>query len=157
MIFCDMDGVLVDFDGAFLKKHGVLPYKIPREELWEIVITTPNYWVNLPKMPDADILINYLQKTDFKILTGLPVYGFDKAEKEKKQWLKDHYNITDGVICCLSKDKQNFGKPHDILIDDRPNNIEKWVAMGGIGILHTNAIDTINQLNELGYNHDNNN
>ena len=85
MIFCDMDGVLVDFDGAFLKKHGVLPYKIPREELWEIVITTPNYWVNLPKMPDADILINYLQKTGFKILTGLPVYGFDKAEKEKKQ------------------------------------------------------------------------
>ena len=79
MIFCDMDGVLVDFDGAFLKKHGVLPYKIPREELWEIVITTPNYWVNLPKMPDADILINYLQKTGFKILTGLPVYGFDKV------------------------------------------------------------------------------
>lgn len=151
MIYCDMDGVLVDFDGAFEKKHGVLPYKLPREELWEIVINTQNYWVDLPKMKDADLLVNYLNKFGFQILTGLPHYGYDKAEKEKKQWLKNHYNITDGVICCLSKDKQNFGKARDILIDDRLPNIERWIEMGGIGILHTSAEDTIRQLKELNY------
>ena len=151
MIYCDMDGVLVDFDGAFEKKHGILPYKLPREELWEIVINTPNYWVNLPKLQDADELVAYLKKTGFQILTGLPVYGFDKAEVEKKQWLKNHYGIESGVICCLSKDKQNYGKPNDILIDDRPPNIEKWEAMGGIGILHTSAKDTIKKLQQLGY------
>lgn len=151
MIYCDMDGVLVDFDGSFEKKHGILPYKLPREELWEIVINTPNYWINLPKLQDADELVNYLNKTGFQILTGLPAYGFDKAEVEKKQWLKNHYGIEKGVICCLSKDKQNYGKPNDILIDDRPNNIEKWEAMGGIGILHTSAKDTINKLKQLGY------
>ena len=151
MIFCDMDGVLVDFDGSFERKYGILPYKLPREELWEIVINTPNYWVNLPKLDDADELVNYLKKNDFQILTGLPVYGFDKAEVEKKEWLKNHYGIEKGVICCLSKDKQNYGKPQDILIDDRPPNIEKWEAMGGIGILHTSAKDTINKLKQLGY------
>ena len=26
MIFCDMDGVLVDFDKEFERNHGVLPY-----------------------------------------------------------------------------------------------------------------------------------
>lgn len=151
MIFCDMDGVLVDFDGAFEKKHGVLPYKIPREELWEIVINTHNYWVNLPKMRDADKLIGYLKNFDFRILTGLPVYGYSKAQKEKTQWLKEQYGIVNGVICCLSKDKQKFGRPGDILIDDRENNILKWIEMGGVGILHTSADKTIQQLKKMGY------
>lgn len=144
-----MDGVLVDFDGAFECKHGILPCNLPREQLWEMVINTPDYWVNLPKLNDADVLVNYLSRFGFQILTGLPVYGFNKAEKEKKLWLKKHYNIVDGVICCLSKDKQNFGKPKDILIDDRAQNIQKWEEMGGIGILHTSALETIKKLKEL--------
>lgn len=151
MIFCDMDGVLVDFDGEFFKNHGILPHKLPRQELWQIVLDTKDYWVNLPKLKDADKLVNYLKKYGFQILTGLPQYGFDKAEKEKKQWLKNNYGIVDGVICCLSKDKQNYGKAKDILIDDRPNNIEKWEEMGGIGILHTSADETIKKLQELNY------
>ncbi|MBP5699152.1 MAG: hypothetical protein J6W96_06470, partial [Alphaproteobacteria bacterium] len=61
----------------------------------------------------------------------------------------NNYGIVDGVICCLSKDKQKYGKPNDILIDDRPNNIEKWIKMGGIGILHTSAKETIRKLEEL--------
>lgn len=149
MIFCDMDGVLVDFDKEFERNHGVLPYKLPREELWQIVLDTKDYWLNLPKLKDADKLVNYLNKHGFQILTGLPAYGFDKAEKEKRLWLKKHYGKEDGVICCLSKDKQNFGKPKDILIDDREPNIQRWEEMGGIGILHTSADETIRKLKEL--------
>ena len=151
MIFLDMDGVLVDFDGEFERNHGILPYKLPRQELWQIVLDTKDYWVNLPKLKDADELVNYLNKFGFKILTGLPQYGFDKAEVEKKKWLLNHYGIKEGVICCLSKDKQNYGKKGDILIDDRLPNIERWVEMGGVGILHTSAEDTIRQLKELNY------
>ncbi len=151
MIFCDMDGVLVDFDGEFERNHGVLPCKLPRQELWQIVLDTTDYWVNLPKLGDADKLISYLNQYCFQILTGLPLYGFDKAEKEKRQWLKKHYGIENGVICCLSKDKQIYGKKGDILIDDRAPNIERWVEMGGIGILHTSAEETIKKLKELNY------
>lgn len=151
MIFCDMDGVLVDFDKEFERNHGVLPYKLPREELWQIVLDTKDYWLNLPKLKDADKLVNHLNKHGFQILTGLPAYGYDKAEKEKRLWLKKHYGKEDGVICCLSKDKQNFGKPKDILIDDREPNIQRWEEMGGIGILHTSAEETIRKLKELDY------
>jgi hypothetical protein len=35
------------------------------------------------------------------------------------------------------------------LIDDRKDNIEAWEQAGGIGILHTDADNTINQLNKL--------
>lgn len=99
----------------------------------------------------ADKLVGYLSRFGFCILTGLPAYGYDKAEKEKRLWLKKHYNKEDGVICCLSKDKQNFGARQDILIDDLPANIARWEQMGGIGILHTSADETIRKLQELGY------
>lgn len=98
-----------------------------------------------------DKLVGYLSRFGFCILTGLPAYGYDKAEKEKRLWLKKHYNKEDGVICCLSKDKQNFGARQDILIDDLPANIARWEQMGGIGILHTSADETIRKLQELGY------
>lgn len=157
MIFCDMDGVLVDFNGAFEKRFGVAPHELPRPQLWEKVLATQNYWYDLPKKSDADVLVNYLNKYGFFVLTGLPVYGYDKAEKEKRLWLKKHYNKEDGVICCLSRDKQKFGKKHDILIDDLEANIKNWEAMGGIGILHTTAEETIKKLQELAVTDGNNN
>lgn len=148
MIFCDMDGVLVDFDGFYKQNHGVFPYEIPRPTLWSYVLSQPDYWVNLPEMPDAKELIAYLSKTPFKILTGLPVHGFDKAKIEKTKWIHTHIGPHIEVICCLAKDKQKYGSPGDILIDDRPYVIENWEKMGGIGILHTSATDTIKQLKE---------
>ena len=151
MIFCDMDGVLVDFDDSFKEKYGEYPYNIPREQLWEIVITTPNYWLNLPPKKDAQQLINFLERQGFEILTGLPHYGFDKANVEKRAWIKKYIVEHINVICCLSKDKQNYLKPKDILIDDREPNIQRWEAEGGIGILHTSAEDTIQQLKKYGY------
>lgn len=151
MIFCDMDGVLTDFDRAYEERFGIPPKLTPRPELWEKVLATENYWLDLPKKNGADTLIAYLNRFGFSILTGLPVLGYAKAEKEKRLWLKKHYNKEDGVICCLSKDKQNFGTRQDILIDDLPANIARWEQMGGTGILHTSAEETIKKLQELGY------
>ena len=66
MIYCDMDGVLVDFDDSFKAKYGIYPYNMPREQLWELVISTPNYWLNLPPQKDAHILINFQKNTVLK-------------------------------------------------------------------------------------------
>lgn len=151
MIFCDMDGVLVDFDDSFKAKYGEYPYNLPRQQLWDLVLDTPEYWVNLPPKADAAKLIDFLNTTQFEILTGLPQHGFDKADREKRQWIKKHIGDHINVICCLSKDKQNYLRGKDILIDDRENNIKNWEACGGIGILHKSADDTIKQLKKYGY------
>jgi len=37
----------------------------------------------------------------------------------------------------------------DILIDDRADNIQRWVAAGGVGILHVSAADTRKALFQL--------
>ena len=76
MIFLDMDGVLVDFDGEFERNHGILPYKLPRQELWQIVLDTKDYWVNLPKLKDADDLM-----AKFKI-SGVPITEEYSKSKE---------------------------------------------------------------------------
>ena len=46
--------------------------------------------------------------------------------------------------------KKNYAAPNHILIDDKKSNIDEWRAAGGIGILHTSAADTIQQLKKLG-------
>ena len=45
--------------------------------------------------------------------------------------------------------KQNYAAPNHILIDDRKSNIDQWISQGGIGILHTSAADTIQQLKKI--------
>lgn len=50
----------------------------------------------------------------------------------------------------FSKDKWKHAKKGDILIDDRPDNIEEWHGAEGIGILHLydNFENTKNKLKE---------
>jgi len=48
-----------------------------------------------------------------------------------------------------AKDKQKEAAPNHILIDDRKSNIDEWRANGGIGILHTSAVSTIDALNKI--------
>lgn len=151
MIFCDMDGVLVDFDEGFKSKYGTYPYLIPKKELWEFVINTPNYWLNLLPKKDAFVLVEFLERNGFEILTGLPHYGYDKANKEKREWVKKYIGDHVVVNCCLSKDKQQYLKEKDILIDDWESNIQRWEEAGGIGILHVSAEQTIQKLKEYGY------
>jgi hypothetical protein len=49
-----------------------------------------------------------------------------------------------------AKSKKDFAAPNHILIDDREDTINSWNVAGGIGILHTSASNTINQLKKLG-------
>ena len=152
MIFCDMDGVLVDFDSACKENFGKIPTNVlAREIMWRKLHGIPDYWQNLPKKCDADKLLEYLSQFEFKILTGLPVNWFFQAEIGKREWVKKNVGDDIHVICCLSKNKYLYGQEQDILIDDQERNIESWRSMGGIGILHQNAEQTIAELKLLGY------
>ncbi len=62
----------------------------------------------------------------------------------------DDLSINQKLILHSAEQKQEFANPNAILIDDRPSNIEQWRAKGGIGILHTSADETIEQLKKLG-------
>ena len=62
-----------------------------------------------------------------------------------RRWRQRNLPSTKLVLAQAIR-KQNYATPDSILIDDRENNINQWIASGGIGILHTSASDTIKQL-----------
>jgi len=156
-----MDGVLADFDKGVSEKMGKKldqrQYDTDpkyRSKMWRWVT---NYskrggklWYELPLMPDAMQLWNYVKKFNPQILTaqGNPEYG---AEPQKRKWIAEKIGSNVPVLVTQkSREKAQYAAPNHILIDDRKKAIGPWREAGGIGILHTSAADTIKQLKELG-------
>ena len=67
----------------------------------------------------------------------------------KIKWVEQ--NIPGTPLLLKSAElKQLYASSNSILIDDRADNIQRWNEAGGIGILHTSAADSIQQLKDLG-------
>ena len=96
----------------------------------------------MPKFDTADALIEMVKKFTggkFSINTS-PLRGdHENSAKYKKVWISNNIEQPDDIIVTgrkesYAKDK-GTGTPN-ILIDDRPINIQKWQAAGGYGILY---------------------
>lgn len=151
MIYCDLDGVLADFNSTFKQLTGYYPDEVSRTDLWSEIERIPDYWAILNPLEDSFTLIQYLKPFSFQILTGLPIFGYEKAKKEKTKWVRKHIDLETNIICCLSKDKPLYCQKNDVLIDDHLPNIHNWANAGGIGIHHETAQKTISELKKLGY------
>jgi hypothetical protein len=53
------------------------------------------------------------------------------------------------MICCSSPEKKNYMKPGDILVDDWPRYRDLWENAGGVFILHTSAVDSIERVKAI--------
>jgi 5'(3')-deoxyribonucleotidase len=72
------------------------------------------------------------------------------ARDDKQAWVNKYFPGMKMDIGPYSHDKQKWCRPGDILVDDRPSNIEQWTAVGGIAIYHTGDVDgTIKELNRV--------
>ena len=151
-IFCDMDGVLVDFDKGFTTlSKGVKPDSLPKPRFWAMFYGLTKgkereYWAGLPWMSDGQELWNYIKSYKPEILTAPPS---DKAKEGKNDWCKDNLGSVK-INFKQARDKHHFVAPDAILIDDKASTIDKWNAEGGVGIHHTSASNTIKQLKKLG-------
>ena len=154
-IFCDMDGVIADFDKRF---KSVNPEKLsPKqyqdkygiEKFWDLidVENKVKFWVGIPWMSDGKQLWDYISQYNPTLLSAPSKNPASRLGK--RLWVKNQIPGTKLVLASAEK-KQNYSKPNRILIDDRPDNIEQWRSKGGIGILHTSATDTIKQLQNIG-------
>jgi hypothetical protein len=159
LIFCDMDGVLVDFDkgyeeltGKGTKHHDVQDkndfWRLLDKSLEEKGLTEYDYWVNLPWMPDGKTLWNYISPYKPYVLTAP---SLDPGSKiAKREWVEKELPEAKNVYFRKASLKPEFSGKNRILIDDREDTIEGWIAKGGIGIYHTSAANTIKQLKDLG-------
>ena len=152
-IYCDMDGVLCDFDKRFMEfSNGIPPSRYESEfgkkAFWKLISGQGvKFWVDIPWMSNGKQLWDYIKSYNPSLLSAPSME--ESSRSGKRLWVDNEIPGTK-LILRSAEQKQEFAKPNAILIDDRPSNIEQWRAKGGIGILHTSANKTIEQLKELG-------
>lgn len=150
-IYLDLDGVMADFQRG-VKEILKLPANASSNEIFSALSKDgKNFFLNLPKMRDADTLWKFLKGNDIKILTGVPTTNRKEAAENKVQWVKRNLSKNVKVITTSSRSKKKYAAAESILIDDRQDNITDWKSAGGIGILHTSASRTIKELKTLGF------
>ena len=167
-IFCDLDGVLVDFERGFIelssnteklsprayeKKHG-------KNSIWKLIDKLgEEFWTGLYWMSDGRELWDYIKRYDPIILSAPSNHPGCITGKTK--WVKQNLGINDDPVrkpedvtpetrFILDKLKYKYAKgPQSILIDDTDEKIESWTKAGGTGILHDDATDTVRVLDKL--------
>jgi hypothetical protein len=144
-IYCDMDGVIADFDDFVLTHMGRTFHHAdgPGADtaMWEFLKTIPHLYLQLKPTPYAKTLWDLINSygADVQILTAIPRRSpMPDAAQDKRDWMAQHLSKDVSVnMGPYSADKWKHCTPGDILIDDREDNISDWVQKGkGIGILH---------------------
>ena len=149
-IYCDMDGVLADFESGYEELTGIdLRGEFKKgEDFWDPISKAGiGFWAGLKWMPDGQKLWDYLKPFN-PVLLSAPSRE-QSSRIGKHVWVKHKIPGTK-LILRYAKQKQELATPESILIDDRQVNIDQWEAAGGIGILHTSTANTIQQLQKLG-------
>jgi len=149
-VYCDMDGVLTDFELGYEKLTGIdLKGEFQKgEDFWDPISKAGvGFWAGLQWMPGGKELWAYLKPFN-PVLLSAPSRE-QSSRIGKAVWVKHKIPGTK-LILRYAKQKQQLATQNSILIDDRQVNIDQWEAAGGIGILHTSTANTIQQLQKLG-------
>ena len=155
-ILLELEVVLADFQTGASKLAGVniTPdsaghklYDARKEEL-----TNKRLFRNLPPMVDMYDLIAYVRHTGtpWEILTAAGEVNRELCVYDKNEWIREFVDPTIAVTCTFTgSQKGMYAFEGSVLIDDRQKNIDHWIENGGIGIVHTSAENTINELKLL--------
>lgn len=156
-IYLDQDQVLADFDEYCISTIGKSLSTFPDSESGWAALGQDKYTMfrHLKPMKDAKVLVDGVIKLAHEyryhvgVLTAIPKIGrVPLAKRHKKEWLFNHFPhlLDDFNIGPYAEDKQKHCVVGDILIDDSHLNIPQWINVGGVGILHTSAINSLVEL-----------
>ena len=153
-IFLDMDGVVADFNGYAKELVGyTAPGKRYPEEDWDKIKANPRLYREIPVIEGSEYFVERVRQLanendmPLKFLSAVPRQNdvgwvfWDKIE-----WVKTYFPGIPLWFGPYSRDKHVHCVNRDILIDDREDNIQDWTTAGGIGILHTDFITSIQEL-----------
>ena len=151
-IYCDMDGVLCDFDKRFEQFGGMssreYEAKYGTKKFWELIDKVgADFWSKIPWMTEGKQLWNHIKQYNPSLLSA-PSQDYS-SRYGKKLWVQENMPGT-RLILAKRANKKDYASGKSILIDDREDNINEWRAAKGIGILFKSAEQTINELKKLG-------
>ena len=150
-IYCDMDGVLCDFEKQWMVYFNKDANEHRREigkPAYDVLLDgTPfDFWAKMPWQSGGQKLWNTIKMHNPSILSA-PADS-KASEDGKRAWVAKNLNPRPEVIFRKSNRKQEFATPTSILIDDHESNIERWSAAGGIAIHHTDINKTLSELSK---------
>ena len=172
-IYLDMDGVIANFFGAIERRFNVDHWKsIQDREAAMASLRNTDWFGTLPIFREdkdgnistygADLsseIVNFVKKIskgDWGICTS-PLKGdHNNSAYWKRRWLEEKKYmppLVENLIITSNKHKYAWNrltKKPNILVDDRPDNIRRWIDAGGIGIVfQTNEEDIDILFNKL--------
>jgi hypothetical protein len=151
-IFCDLDGVLADFERGVIDLTGRSIDSQTSSKMWTKIFSCPKFFENLNPTSYCDDLWNKISLIGGQIptiLSGVP-QGKKQYPMEKLSWCKKNLNADmENIITCKSTDKYKYSNLGHVLIDDNYSNGIKWVHYGGIFIHHITPERTIYELERL--------
>jgi hypothetical protein len=171
-IYCDMDGVLTDFEKRFvtlLQQEGPKYYskvtiaQVTRpkhfdkiegtKEFWKFIdqYIGLEFWSKMEWMPNGRVLWDFIQPYGPKLLTS-PSRD-NTSRLGKRLWVKENLVPAPEVLFRFGDAKSDFANENSILIDDKPSNLVAFASKGGIAIecKDGDVSSVINELKKLGY------
>jgi len=171
-IYCDMDGVLVDFELGtvgyitsdlksgkaaklaeeigrdYIDKDDIKSNKAVRNYMYKKLQHNADFWESLPWLPNGQKLWATIAPHDPNILTTPMGYG---SEIGKQAWIDNNLNPLPKKVF-MSRDKYLWANKNSILIDDWIKNIIPWEEHDGIALVYKDQEieKTLLELRELG-------
>ncbi len=154
LVYVDMDGVIADFFSALAKFRGVDHWKDGGDDSVQDsikAIAGTNFFSTLPVFPTAKQLITIVTAFtggSWNINSSPLRNDHANSKKHKVDWLKDNGFTPNDIIITGRKESYangSTGTPN-ILIDDKPSNIERWTAKNGIGIRYQANKDSLSKV-----------
>lgn len=134
LIFCDLDGVLADFEQGVINRFKKTPDQLKPGIMWSVINKSNSFFDTLPWMPRGKELWESIKQYDPIILTGIPRSA--SAAEQKRKWCARELGPDIHVITCSTKDKPDYCITNAVLIDDRTDNLNAWNSKGGKFILY---------------------
>jgi hypothetical protein len=157
-IFCDMDGVLCNFDAQFDHYYGKSATEYSKEKGPELLRQAVNdigekFWSEMPWIPGSKVFWEYISAYSPIILSSPSTFTY--AQKGKLNWIKRNLDPQpESIIFKQTGFKHevlsDYNPKNCILIDDYFRNTMPWKEAGGIGITYKNPINTIEILKKFG-------
>lgn len=151
IIYCDLDDVIVDFTNAALAIHGwcpekfealrkpgrwgmLTPMKMSLAEFWKPIHEKgEDFWLGLEFLPWAHDLIQLLNRsTNWGLITDDSCHVVNHVGKAKFI----HREFSQRVVSNSHITGQKYRLAQGaLLIDDREENVDRFIAAGGQGIV----------------------
>lgn len=147
-IFCDMDGVLADFDAGVIAAHGKDPVKDQRPAgEWDIAtfwgLSQPDFWKPLSSfdfwanLPVCDGALEFFEGLRNRAPVALLTNPSESADcvLGKREWIARNLKGWKGPVYFVYGSKKHIAGPGKILVDDKDENVEEWRRCGGAAVL----------------------